>query len=87
MAQLGLDPEEMTALGRNMRSESAKIDSAAKSLDGRLRGVWWKGKDAEKFKSDWQSHRKALGQVSEALKAAAQQIDQNVNQQQQASGS
>jgi uncharacterized protein YukE len=86
MAQLGLDPEEMTALSRNMRSEAAKIDSAAKSLDGRLRGVWWKGKDAEKFKGDWQAHRKTLAQVSEALNAAARQIDQNVSQQQQASG-
>jgi uncharacterized protein YukE len=86
MAQLGLDPEEMTALGRSMRAEAAKIDTAAKSLDGRLRGVWWKGKDAEKFKGEWQSHRKALAQVSEALNAAARQIDQNVGQQQQASG-
>jgi uncharacterized protein YukE len=86
MAQLGLDPEEMTALSRNMRSEAAKIDAAAKSLDGRLRGVWWKGKDAEKFKGEWQSHRKALAQVSEALNTAARQIDQNVSQQQQASG-
>ena len=87
MAQLGLDPEEMTALSRNMKSEAAKIESAAKSLDGRLRGVWWKGKDAEKFKGDWQGHRKALAQVTQALNNAAQQIDQNVSQQQQASGS
>jgi len=87
MAQLGLDPEQMIALSRNMNTEAEKIDSAAKALDGRLRGVWWRGKDAEQFKGDWEGYKRSLVQVAEALRAAAKRIDQNTTQQQQASGS
>lgn len=86
MAQLGLDPEQMTQLSKTMSSEAEKIEAAAKSLDGRLRAVWWKGKDAEQFNTEWAAHRKAVQQVAAALRDASKRIDRNVGQQQQASG-
>ena len=87
MAQLGLDPEAMQTLSRSMTAEADKVDNAAKTLDGRIRGVWWKGKDADQFKGDWEGHKRTLTQVADALRAAAKKIDQNVTQQTQASGS
>ncbi|MBS1837381.1 MAG: hypothetical protein JST64_06755 [Actinobacteria bacterium] len=87
MAKLGLDPEAMTTLQKQLQSDAATITSLTKKLDGLLRAAWWEGTDATKFRAEWDgNHRSQLARVATALDAAANAVATNVNQQRQASG-
>lgn len=88
MAKLGLDPEAMAALQKQLQSDAGMITSLTKKLDGLLRAAWWEGSDATRFRAEWDgNHRAQLAKVAAALDAAAQSVATNVNQQRQASGS
>lgn len=88
MAQLGLDPEQMTALQKSMQRDAGTIRSLTKALDSQLRGAWWKGADADKFRSEWDgSHKTQLDRLAVALEAQAKVLQKNITQQTQASGS
>ncbi|MCB1271617.1 MAG: hypothetical protein M9942_03810 [Microthrixaceae bacterium] len=87
MAQLGLDPEQMTQLSKTMKTEADSMDASAKKIDSKLRSAWWKGKDADKFRGDWEGrHRKALNDAARLLRDAAEHITRQVSEQNQASG-
>jgi uncharacterized protein YukE len=87
MAQLGLDPEQMTQLSKTMRAEADAIDASAKKIDGKLRSTWWKGKDSDKFKGQWEGrHRKAVNDAARVLREAGEHINSQVAEQNQASG-
>lgn len=86
MAQLGMDTEQMGTLGKAMQREAGQIRTLAKQLDGQLRSAWWKGTDADRFRSDWDgTHKVQLDKVASALEAQAKVITTNVTQQTQAS--
>lgn len=88
MAQLGLDPEQMTALQKLMQREAGGIRTIAKQLDSQLRGAWWKGTDADRFRSEWDgTHKAQLEKIAAALDAQAKVVQKNVTQQTQASQS
>ena len=87
MAQLGLDPDQMTRLAKTMKAEAEKIESAAKSVGGQLRSVWWRGKDADDFKGRWDGqHSKAIHEAAQLLRDASDHITRQVKDQRQASG-
>lgn len=86
MPQLGLDPEQMGALQKALQRDAGAIRTLARQLDGQLRSAWWQGRDAERFRADWDgNHRAQLEKVSAALDAAAKVVATNVAQQNQAS--
>jgi uncharacterized protein YukE len=86
MAQLGMDPEQMGTLQKTMQREAGQIRTLAKQLDGQLKGAWWKGTDADRFRADWDgTHRTGLERIAAALEAQAKVIATNVAQQTQAS--
>lgn len=86
MAKLGLDPDALNALQKQMRADASTIKSLTSKLDGLLRGAWWEGPDATKFRGEWDgSHKAQLTKVAAALEATAQAVAANVTQQQQAS--
>ena len=86
MAQLGLDPEQMTALQKAFQREATGIRSLGKQLDGQLKAAWWKGTDADKFRAEWDgSHKGQLEKIAASLEDAAKRIGSNVTQQTQAS--
>lgn len=86
MAQLGLDPEQMTALQKSFQREAGDIRTLGKQLDGQLKSAWWKGTDADRFRADWESNHKAqLEKIAVALEDAAKRVATNVAQQTQAS--
>ena len=88
MAKLGLDPEAMSALQKQLQADAGAITSLTNKLDGLLKAAWWEGSDATKFRSEWDgNHRAQLARVAAALEAAAQAVATNVGQQRQASGS
>lgn len=88
MAQLGLDPEQMLVLQKSLQREAGTIRTLAKQLDGHLKSAWWKGRDSDRFRAEWDSaHRAQLEKVSAALEAAAKTVASNIAQQNQASQS
>lgn len=86
MAQLGMDPEQMTALQKSLQREAGTMRSLAKQLDGQLKAAWWKGTDGDRFRSEWDgTHKSQLEKIAMALEDAAKRIASNVAQQTQAS--
>jgi len=86
MAQLGLDPEQMGTLQKAMQRDAGAIRTLSKQLDGQLRSAWWRGPDADRFRSEWDgTHRIHLEKVAAALDAAAKVVATNITQQTQAS--
>lgn len=88
MAKLGLDPEAMAALQKQLQADAGTINSLTRKLDGLLKSAWWEGSDATKFRSEWDGNHKAqLTRVAAALEATAQAVAANISQQRQASQS
>ena len=88
MAKLGLDPEALSALQKQLHADAGTITTLTTKLDALLRGAWWEGADATKFRGEWDGNHKAqLGRVAAALEAAATAVGANVAQQRQASSS
>jgi uncharacterized protein YukE len=88
MPKLGLDPDALGALQKQLRGDAATIKTLTSKLDGLLRSAWWEGPDATKFRGEWESAHKAnLARVVAALETTAQLVAANVTQQQQASAS
>ena len=86
MPQLGLDPEQMGVLAKSLQREAGTIRALSRQLDTQLRGAWWQGPDAEKFRGEWDGdHRTQLERVATALDTAAKVVTTNVTQQTQAS--
>jgi len=86
MAQIGLDPEQMSAVQKLMTSDAQNIRNITSKLDGQLKSAWWEGPDSKKFRGEWDaSYKSQLTKIAAALEQAAQVIGQNVAQQQQAS--
>jgi hypothetical protein len=68
MAQMGMDTEQMGTLGKSMQREAGQLRTLAKQLDAQLRGAWWKGTDADRFRSDWDgNHRPGLEKLAAAF--------------------
>ncbi|PID97304.1 MAG: hypothetical protein CSA84_00835 [Actinomycetales bacterium] len=83
----GMNIEEVRSLSRQLQEKSQQINQIAQQLTSQLSGTDWKGPDAERFRSEWDStHRAALQRVCDALQNASQNASRNADQQEQASG-
>jgi hypothetical protein len=79
-----MDTEQMGTLGKAMQRDAGQIRTLSKQLDGQLKGAWWKGTDADRFRADWDgNHRAGLEKLAAALDAQAKLIATNVAQQTQ----
>lgn len=87
MSQYGADVEALDNLSRKFEEESGKIQQATSTISSQLQSVWWKGPDAERFKSDWEStHKTALTRIGESLTQAANHCRKQAAEQRQVSG-
>ncbi|OBF29131.1 WXG100 family type VII secretion target [Mycobacterium sp. ACS4331] len=86
MAFIGQDVEQVQRLATQLNSKAGDIENVISQLSSAVNSVEWKGQDAERFKSDWQSqHLPQLKKVVEALKNASQTAKRNAAEQQQTS--
>jgi hypothetical protein len=84
--KLGLDPEQLTTLQRQLKADADSIKSLTAKLDGLLKSAWWEGPDATRFRGEWDgNHKGQLARISAELDTAAKHVATNVAQQQQAS--
>jgi len=78
----------MGVLQKALVREAGTIRTLSRQLDSQLRGAWWKGPDAEKFRGSWDAdHKTQLERVAAALDVAAKTVATNITQQTQASQS
>lgn len=82
---VGMNIEEVRTLARQLQDRAGQIDQIMTQLTGQLGSTEWRGPDADRFRSEWDSHhRQALHRVSEALRSASQAANTNAAQQEQA---
>ncbi|MFJ4210634.1 WXG100 family type VII secretion target [Paenarthrobacter sp. NPDC089675] len=89
MAQglIGADVEDLRKLSQLMDTEAEKISGLQRELTALIRnGHYWKGNDAERFRSQWNGDlARRLGAAAECLKANAKTLRLNATQQELAS--
>lgn len=82
----GMDPDAVKSLAAQMIKAADQIDALSGQLTKQLNNTAWRGQDAERFKSDWQSHHmNQLKTVSNAVREAADRAQKNAEQQIQTS--
>lgn len=87
MSNLGADVEALDRLARKFKEEADKIQSAMTAINGQLDAVWWKGRDADNFRQEWQSHHKPqLAKIKAALEHAGDKAKREAAQQRHTSG-
>ncbi|PQE00377.1 hypothetical protein CYL16_12205 [Mycobacterium sp. EPG1] len=86
MALYGADIAQLRQLSGQLNAKANDIQSIVSQLTSAITSVEWRGPDAERFKSDWQSqHVAQLKQVINALQNASQQASKNAQDQEVAS--
>ena len=82
MAQLGADVEQLDALSKKLTTEGERINSTIGQINGQVKSAWWKGSDADNFRSEWDgTHSAQLRKVAEALKQAGSAVRKQAAQQ------
>lgn len=82
----GMDPQAVRSFASQLTSDAEQIDNIINTLASQLHGLPWKGNDATRFNSEWDStYRPQLHSVSNALRDAANVANTNASQQEQAS--
>ncbi len=86
MAFIGQDPEQVKNLAKQLDAKASEIKNVISQLTSTVNSVNWQGQDAQKFKSDWQSHHvPQLNKVVDALQNASQSAKRNAAEQEQTS--
>lgn len=86
MALVGADVEALRALARTLSQAAERLEAMTSSLNGALSRVQWVGQDAERFRADWQQLSRAqVTAAATALRDAAQALQRNALEQEQAS--
>lgn len=83
----GADIVQLRALSKQLNDASARMISAKNLLSGYVQAsAVWKGSDANRFRTDWDTrHRVLLEQVIQGLAAAGRIADANADEQEKAS--
>ena len=86
MAQLGADVNHLDQLAQRFRAEGGRLDSTARELTGAIRGVAWKGSDADAFRAEWSSTMSPrLTSIADVLRAQGEELARQSRDQRQAS--
>ena len=65
MAFWGADTDQLKTLSTKLQQGSAEIEKQKSALASALQSTDWKGPDADKFRSDWESnHAAQIGRAS-----------------------
>jgi hypothetical protein len=72
-AMYGANPEQLTALGRNLQRQIEAIDSVTSTVTAALGGTSWTGPARDRFEQEWNTtFRTALSRLNQAFDAAGQ---------------
>ena len=86
MAQLGADVEQLDALSKKFDQEAQAISQATSQITSQVHSAWWKGPDADKFRSEWDGQfASQLRKIAEALRQVGTVVRKQAQQQRQTS--
>ena len=86
MAMLGADVEALRNLSTRLNTGSNDIQNQKNQLSNALRGIEWRGQDADQFRNQWETeHVPALDRIARALEEAGKHANRNAQQQEDAS--
>lgn len=82
----GMNIDEVEALGRSLKAESAAITRLASTIDQRVRATTWAGGDADQFRGSWwPAHKAKLAALAKELDGLGQSALNNATEQRTAS--
>ncbi|GAA2394854.1 hypothetical protein Cme02nite_54870 [Catellatospora methionotrophica] len=85
MSLTGMDIQAVRHLAKMLGTKADEIEAIANSLTHQLGSVEWRGADADRFRSEWNSgHRSQLLNVASALRDTSSVATRNANEQEQA---
>ncbi len=71
MTMFGANPEQLSALGRNLQRQIEAINTVMSTVTSTLGGTTWVGPARDQFENDWNStFRTALNRLNQAFEAA-----------------
>ncbi|WP_425955075.1 WXG100 family type VII secretion target [Xylanimonas sp. McL0601] len=84
--KLGMEVSEVRLLAKSLQNDAEQLTSIMQQVTSQLNGTFWKGADAERFRSDWQGHHRAdLKTVAAALDEFGAKAKSNADEQEKAS--
>ena len=87
--QLGMNPEEVEQISRDLQNQAAEIQSVMNRIDGligRSQSNWW-GTDAQQFADKWQSeHKPRLLNLQQSVQQLGETAMRNAQHQRAVSG-
>lgn len=86
---LGMDPDQIEAVGRNLNNQSDQLRSVISAVDHLIHQVEgaWKGNDATQFIDSWRSHYKSpMMQAVQQLHDLGMAANKNAADQRNVSG-
>jgi len=89
MAFEGMDIAGVQALVTKLNHQRQALENVRSTVNSTVSSAnsVWKGPDVQKFEADWQSHQISLQRAEQAIQELVTKAQQNISQQQQASGS
>ena len=86
MARVGANAEQLDVLARAFEEAGALLGQGGASVRQLMDQTWWRGADADRFRSQAQDGQRTLGRVAERLGELASTLKHEAEQQRQASG-
>lgn len=87
MPEFGADVDALEELAFTFDREARTIERLLDQIRGKVETVWWKGKDAETFRDEWDSeYRPQLMKIMHAFDHAHIRLIREAQEQRQASG-
>ena len=84
--RLGGDPNAMRRAAHEFDEQAERIRSYGEAMSAEVQQIWWKGPDADRFRSDWeQIHRRSSQKISGELRRLAACLRQDAAKQEGAS--
>lgn len=88
MAQIGMDPDEVERIGRDLQNQANALQNVVTAVEKAINEAQnaWKGSDAEKFRDTWVSQYKSpISNAVQAIDGLGQTAIQNAADQRQVS--
>lgn len=84
--RLGGDPSAMRRAALEFDEQAERLRGCGEAISAEVHQIWWKGPDADKFRSDWeQIHRQANRRICGELRRLATRLRQEATKQEEAS--
>jgi uncharacterized coiled-coil DUF342 family protein len=84
---LGANLEDLTKLKVELERVANEVAKVNTDISKSIHEAWWKGKDADTFRQTWDGmHTQTLKAITESLRIASEDVEQQRRSQEKSSG-